>query len=247
MGKLFNIDSPFMRFLSRLADLMILNILVLITSIPVITIGASFTAMHYVLIKMVRDEETYITKMYFKSFKENFLQATALWLIVAAFGAVFVGDYYIFLRTETKFPTIFVIAVFAVAVLYLMTVMYIFTLQARFYNTVGRTIKNAFLVMILNFPRSLLMLLLYAVPVVLLIFSSFAVPFLFMFGFSAPGLGAVYLYRKVFSRFEPEAAAITDDMDFHVEGIEESEEKNDGIEEISAVEDESTDDPVRSE
>ncbi len=224
MDKLFNIDSPFMRFLARLADLMILNILVLITCIPVITVGASLTAMHYVLIKMVRDEETYITKMYFKSFKENFLQSTVLWIIMVLVGAVFVGDYFVFLRSEQKFPTVFIVAVLAVAVLFVMTSMYVFPLQSRFYNTIGRTIKNAFLVMILNFPRSILMLLLYAVPIVLLAFSSFAVPFLFMFGLSAPGLGAVYLYRKVFSRFEPEAAAITDDMDFRVEGVDEADQ-----------------------
>ncbi|MCR5595635.1 MAG: YesL family protein [Lachnospiraceae bacterium] len=229
MGKFFALDSPVMRFLSRLADLMILNLLVLITCIPIITVGASLSALHYVLIKMVRDEETYITKMYFKSFKENFAQGTILWLIVLLVAAVFVGDYFVFIRAGKEFSIVFVVAVFAVGVLFLMTSMYIFPLQARFYNTVGHTLKNAFLVMILNFPKSICMLLLYLVPVVLLLVSPMATPFLIMFGISAPSLGAVYLYRKVFSRFEPETDGITPDMEFQVnmEGVETEGEEQD--------------------
>ena len=224
MKGFFNLESPFMRFLSRLADLMILNLLVIVTCIPVITVGASFSALHYVIIKMIRDEETYITKMYFKSFKENFVQGTILWLIEALVIAVFIGDYLIFVRSGQEFSVAFMVAVLAVAVLFAMTAMYIWPMQARFYNTVPKTLKNSFLIMILNFPRSILMLLLYAVPFVLLLISNFATPFIIMFGFSAPALGAGYLYRKVFSRFEPEET-ITDDMDFHVEGVDETDSR----------------------
>ena len=53
MSKIFDLDSPFMRVLNRVADLMILNLVTLICCLPVVTIGASLTAMHYVLLKMV--------------------------------------------------------------------------------------------------------------------------------------------------------------------------------------------------
>jgi len=229
MGRFFNLDSPVMRFLSRMADVMILNILVLVTCLPIITIGASLSAMHYVLIKMVRDEETYIFKMYFKSFRENFVQGTILWFILMIIGAIFGVDAYIFVNGGTSgivFPWAVIVAVLAVVVIFLMTSMYVFPLQARFVNTVGKTLKNAFLMMILNFPKSVLMLLLYAVPVVLFLTSSFAMPFLIMFGVSGPALGAVYLYRKIFERFEPEAEAITADMDFTVVVDEEESESS---------------------
>ena len=219
MGKFFDLDSSFMRFLSRMADVMILNILVLITCIPIFTIGASMSALHYVLIKMVRNEETYIFKMYFKSFKENFVQGTILWLIMLLIGSIFGFDLYIFVHageTGMVFPWPVVVAVIVITALYLMTLMYVFPLQARFVNTVGKTIKNAFLMMILNFPRTVCMFFLYAIPVVLLFISSFATPFLIMFGVAAPALGAVYLYRGVFSKFEPEAETVTADMDFTV-------------------------------
>ena len=73
--KFLEIDSPFMRVLGRIADLMIINFLTILLCIPVVTAGAAFTAMHYVMLKLVRDEEGYIVKQYFKSFKENFVQS----------------------------------------------------------------------------------------------------------------------------------------------------------------------------
>ena len=82
MGKVFALDSPLMNGLSKLADLIWLNILATICCIPIITIGASLTALHYVVLKMVKDEEGYITRSFFKSFKENFKQATLMWLML---------------------------------------------------------------------------------------------------------------------------------------------------------------------
>ena len=69
--KFFNLDSPLMKFLSRMTDILWLNILTVVCSIPIVTAGASFTALHYVCLKMVRDEEGYITKDFFKSFKRE--------------------------------------------------------------------------------------------------------------------------------------------------------------------------------
>ena len=71
-----------MRFLSKVADMIILNILFLITCIPIFTIGASMTALYYVTLRMVSGEEGPVSKDYFRSFKQNFRQATVIWLIL---------------------------------------------------------------------------------------------------------------------------------------------------------------------
>lgn len=70
--KIFNLDSPFMQFLSKMTDLLLLNLVAGICCVPIVTIGASLTALNYVTLKMVRNEDCYIFKSYFKSFKENF-------------------------------------------------------------------------------------------------------------------------------------------------------------------------------
>ena len=61
-----------------MTDLMILNIVTLLMCLPVITAGAALTGMHYVLLKMVREQEGYIVPSFFRSFKRNLLQATLL-------------------------------------------------------------------------------------------------------------------------------------------------------------------------
>ena len=68
--KIFDLDSPLMNVLNKMADLMWLNILTLICCIPIITAGAAFTSMHYVALKIVRNEESYITRS-FCSFSVN--------------------------------------------------------------------------------------------------------------------------------------------------------------------------------
>ena len=90
MNKVFNFEGPVFTFLSRLADLFWLNLLYILCCLPVITAGAATTALFYVTLKMAKDEEGYITRSFFKSFKDNFIQATLIW---AAFLVVFVIMY----------------------------------------------------------------------------------------------------------------------------------------------------------
>lgn len=217
MGRFFSIDSPLMRGMSKVADLMILNLLVIVTCIPIITIGASLSAMHYVLIKLNRDEGTSVPKMYFSSFRENFVQGTVLWFVNLVAIGLFTYDAYVFFFANNTMPVMVLIFVVAVGVLFLMTTMYFYPLQARFINPVTKTIRNSFFVMVLNFPKSVIMLLVYIIPVLLLLLSSFFIPMLFLFGISVPGYVAVKLYSKVFSRLEPKEAEIADDLDFHVQ------------------------------
>ena len=81
MDSFFNPEGSVMRALSRVADLAILNVLWLVCSIPVVTMGASTTAFYSISMKMVRDEESYIIRGFFKAFKENFKQSLIVWLI----------------------------------------------------------------------------------------------------------------------------------------------------------------------
>ena len=89
----FSLDSKFSQIMGRVFDLMMLNIIFLIMCIPIVTIGANFTAMYYVTLKMIKNEETYIFRTYWKSFRENFKQATAIWLILLAVLIVLIAGH----------------------------------------------------------------------------------------------------------------------------------------------------------
>ena len=80
MSKLFDQNNMFFAIMGVLFDLIILNVLTLLCCIPIVTAGAAFTAMHSVLWRMVRHEETYVARQFFESFKRNFRQSLLPWL-----------------------------------------------------------------------------------------------------------------------------------------------------------------------
>ncbi len=223
MGKIFDMDSPFMRVMSRIGDLLFLNIIMIICCIPVITAGAACTAMHYVLLKIVRKEEGYLIRGFFKSFKQNFKQATLIWLMMLLMIGIFIGDYFIFSYSGIDFSKSFTIIFFAVAIVLLMGSVYIFPILARFDNTIKNTIKNAFFMAILNLPKTILMVLLLFVPFIIIYFSTYATFFVIMFGISGPAYIAAYLYSDIFKKFEPEQGTPVSDLEFSVKVDEEKE------------------------
>ena len=92
MSRFFNPDNPIMEFIAKIFDLILLNLIFIFSCVPIITIGASTSALSYVTLKMVRNEEAYIVRSFFKSFKDNFKQATIINLIMIAVGAVLYLD-----------------------------------------------------------------------------------------------------------------------------------------------------------
>ncbi len=227
MGKIFDMDSPVMRVLNRVGDLLILNVLMIVCCIPVITAGAAFTAMHYVLLKIVRGEEGYLIRGFFKSFRSNFRQATLIWLLMLLVVAVYVGDIWIFNYSGLVFPKPLIIAVAAVAFVLLMIAVYVFPLQARFENSVKNTLKNAMLLAFANLPRTILMMACYILPLVLGYFSTYALLFVIMLGISAPAYAAAWIYSGIFKKLEPEPEEVASDLEFSLrmdEEIKESDE-----------------------
>lgn len=205
--KLFNLDSPLMQALNKLADLMWLNVLTLICCIPIVTVGASLTAMHYMALKIARDEECYITRDYFKSFKLNFKQATIIWLLMLFFILVLVGDYFILKNTQLQFGNVISIMLTVVVVVLLFTCTFVFPVLAKFDNTVLRTIKNSFFIGILQFPKTILMMILSLVPAALFIFVPRIIPIVVLFCFSAPAWVSAKLYSKFFQKLEDQITA----------------------------------------
>lgn len=216
MGKIFDMDSPVMRFLSRMADLMILNFMVTICCIPIITIGAGVTAMHYVLLKLVRGQEGYLVKDFFKSFKTNFKQATIIWLIMLVFVFVFIGDYFIVNFSGIAFPEGMAVILLAVAILLFVASGYIFPVLSHFDNTIRNTIKNGCIMSIMAAPKAILIAVLTIAPVVISYLTPQLLPLALMFGFALPGYLSAMLYSGTFRKFEPEEEAVSEEEEFHV-------------------------------
>ena len=102
---MFGIDSKFYEVVSRIADLVVLNLLFVLCSLPIITIGASTTALYGVTKKMAENREGYIFRNYFRLFKENFKQSTIMWIILLLFALIPTIDLYIINSFEKTIVT----------------------------------------------------------------------------------------------------------------------------------------------
>ncbi len=184
---LFQYDNPVWRFIGKFFDIMILNILWCICSIPVFTIGASTTAAYYVTLKLVRDEDGSTIKDFFRAFKDNFKQATGIWLILLVLGLVIGADMYFFTRVMEGNEQLrsIMIAVFAGFALMLGGVFtFVFPLQCRFYNPVKRTLLNAWFMSIRHFLATLGILAVDILfPYLAFAYATFLIPLFMLFGF----------------------------------------------------------------
>ena len=210
MSKLFRMDSPLMRFLTKIADLMVLNILFCITSIPLITIGASWTALYSVTLKMVRDEEGSVSRSYFRSFRQNFRQATLLWLGVLVVLALLVLDIRVLngMAGGTA-PGLLRVGVEILALLGIMVLQYLFPSLARFEASLADTLKNACMMVLAHLPKTALMTAaaVGAVWITLINNTTIAIGLMVwpLIGFALMAFGNSGILRKIFDNYVPKA------------------------------------------
>ncbi|MBQ6993866.1 MAG: YesL family protein [Lachnospiraceae bacterium] len=199
---MFKLDSPLMNFLGKVCDIMILNVLVIVFSIPIFTAGAAITAAYSVAYKMVKNEEGHITKGFFKAFKENFKQSTAIWLIFLAVFFILFFDYRIMFYSEVELNELIQYGVIAVTVILAMGFSFVFPLQARFSNTVKNTIKNSFLMALSHLPSAILFVVSYAVPILAFYFLPQLGPVVLMLACGLLPYAKSFLFLKIFKKYE---------------------------------------------
>lgn len=146
-------DSKFSRILLKVSYSCYLNLLWILCSLPVFTIGASTAALYDVALRIVREEDPPLTSRFFKAFRANFRQATVLWLILLAFGIVLAGDgyilYHLYKSTSGAMSvvwTLMLALVIAASVMYVIVLTYVFPLVASVKNTNWAMLKNAALI-----------------------------------------------------------------------------------------------------
>jgi uncharacterized membrane protein YesL len=205
MEKFFDSNNPLMVFLSRLVDLAVLNILTVFTSMLIVTAGGAMTAMNHVLLHLLRKDETYVTRMFWTSFKENFRQGIPEGLLVVATAIVTAVDMWALHGSESKTATLMMIVITIIAMFLAATFVYMFALQSRYENTVRGTVINAFRLAIGNLPRTAGMIAIWLIWGLILVYLHRAAPAFFMiFGLTLPGYLCAMLYNGVFYNLETE-------------------------------------------
>lgn len=159
--------SGFFRFFTRVFDLMWLNILFLLCCLPIITIGVSASALYSVCLKLVRNEETYVTRDFFHAFHQNLKQGIFLHLILSLITIIVVFDLFVMwniMEYAILYKWAFVVMIIFSA-LFFMAALYIYPLLAQFHNTVKGYLRAAFGLALKHLPYSIMFLLLTAMPV----------------------------------------------------------------------------------
>ena len=165
MGNIFRWDSPFAQKLAMVGNSILLNVLWLLCSLPVVTMGASTAALYYVVFQYQTSDETAVIKPFFRAFAKNFKQATLLWIPTLAIITLLVLDLrYLFAYGGSSLMWVVIIVA---SVVFLMIQTQLLPQVARFENKLGTIIKNAALLTILHMPSAFLMATLNILPVVI--------------------------------------------------------------------------------
>lgn len=161
MAGFFSPDSKPYKFMSRLTDVVKLNLLWLLFSLPVVTIGISTIAAFTVTLRMVDDEEGHIAADFIKAFKSNWKQGIPMTFIsIISIWAVYL-DFQIYNAVEENAVVFLIIGIIAAYVVSF-SLMYIYPLLARYENTIVNSLKNSFSISMKYFLRSLLLLIILA-------------------------------------------------------------------------------------
>ena len=195
--------------MGKVADLCLLNLVCLACCIPIVTAGASITALYYVTLKMVRNEESYIFRSFFKSFKQNFRQATIIHLIMVAAAVLLYLDTNIVKVLGEPMSQIMSVIFAVFTLVYAMILLYLYPILAKFYNSVKNTFTNAILMAIRHLPYTIIMLIICALPLLIFFVPSLQMQMtlillLLLFGMAVIAYLNSFFLVKIFDKYIPE-------------------------------------------
>ena len=155
---MFRYESFFGRLMTKIFDLMMLNMLFIITSLPIITIGASLTALYTATLQMAEKNEQSVYKAYFKSFKKNFKQASVLWILLLGFLFILLNNLKMVSDSGINMIGVVPMTYFFIIILLAYSII-LFPVIDKFKNNYFITLKNTFLILLGFIPNVLFMLI----------------------------------------------------------------------------------------
>ena len=208
MSRFFTPDNHVMEFIAKIFDLVILNLIFIFSWVPIITIGASTSALSYVTLKMVRGEDPYIWRNFWKSFRQNFKQGTLVW-IFSILIFIFLGmDFYIINSQNTSLFAVVRILLWIVCAVALSVFLYVFPVISHFVCTTKQALKNALLMTFGHLPYTLMMLALAGLLLFLCSSSSKLFAMIVVLsgicGFSVVSFVYSIMFDRIFQKYESE-------------------------------------------
>lgn len=205
MDSLMRYDNKFFEALGKVTDVVILNLLCIISCLPIITIGASITATYSVAMKMIKDEDNYIVKEFVKRFRENFKVSTIVWSIMLIIGGVLAFDIYMAKSVSNELIGNILQFIFTmISIMYIFSITYVFPLISKFENNIKNTMINSILISIQNLPYTIIMIIINFSPLLLInLLSVYWAQILFFYiviGFAMIAYINSIFFEKIFNK-----------------------------------------------
>lgn len=206
MNHIFQLNGPVYRCLLKVCELMLLNCMFLLFCIPIVTIGASTTALYGMTLKMVRNEEMNLLYGFVHAFKKNFKQSTIIWIILMIVGSILYMDYLFLEQYTGRFSLLVHLSLFFFTFVYVIITILIFPYISRFKNTAKESVGNILKIAVANPVKIFPILLISIFPVILMFISPLLFVFILyisiFFGFSLVAYLNSYLFRNMYEKYE---------------------------------------------
>ncbi len=164
MSKIDKLQNPVFVFMEKVFNMMLANLLFLVCSIPVITLGASLAGMIQVVQDQIYSDDQPVIKRFFAAFKDNFKQATLAWVMLVVFlagmtcNALLVLTYLRGWIAQICYILIGVLTAFVICIM-----SYLFPMIVRYSNSMRDHLNNSLILSVVKLPRTLLMAVLNTV------------------------------------------------------------------------------------
>ena len=155
--KIIDPNSPLLQALGKLSDIVFCNIMFVLFSIPIFTIGASSAALYSCMQKLIDDrEDDLVARDFWRAFKANFWQATAIWMLCLVVILILTAFYFVTNALLDVLGRGYLLPFFLISFLFLCGYQYLFPIQARYKLKIRDTIKNAYLLSLAALPWTVL-------------------------------------------------------------------------------------------
>lgn len=206
MDNLFRYDSKFWNILDKITDMVVLNFLFIVSSIPIVTIGASLSAIYSVSLKKVENKDVYVVKEFIKNFKENFKVSTIVWILMMLVGFVLLLDFHISNLLSNKALSIMLQFISTlIGIVYLFSLIYIFPIISKFDNTIKNTFINSVFMSIQSLPYTIIMLITNILGIALIVLLKnhygYILFFYIVIGFGIISYINSIFFNKIFDKY----------------------------------------------
>ena len=225
-----NENSLFNIIFNNLGDIIIANLLFILCSIPLITIGPALTALYHCTLRSIKGNNPGTVKTFFRAFKESFRQSVLVWILFLVILAVLVLNIRFLLSQDSSASQMLVYLSMAVTAFAVIGFLYIFPVIAAFSNSLKNLLRNSYIFAFMHFPSTILIAVVTILPMYMTYQDLDLLPLYafcwFFFGF---GLTAEINSHLFYRMFRPYLEQEEQDEQEEAVGIEESSSESDSV------------------